>query len=189
MILDIQNDTLENFWQFAHFHPCGAILLVIGIFIILIFLCIILLYLVIVLKTISNKVNTITIGKMSFSFSDKALQSTDVESMVQRVISKNDEYRLSFESEAWNILQSKFLKDPYESWQFAAVAVSIINHNFAVELMSSKGIIYTVVICDDKGDYYFSLYSQEGEGALDESRKLSKHFTTAVEIDMFLSKH
>ena len=189
MSFDIQNYPLENFWQFAHYHPLGAVFIGIGVFIILISICFILFNLVTVLKTVSNRINTFTVGKISFSLTDKSLKSTDLESMIQHVVSTNDEYRCTFETEAWKLLESKFLKDPYKSWQYAAVAVTIVNHNFAVEMKSSKGNIFIVVMCDDKGDYYFSLYTQEGIGSLDESKRLSNRFTTAAEIDMFLSRH
>ena len=190
MRFEIQNYPLENFWQFAHYHPVYAVFFEIGLFIILIAACFILYNLVNVLKNASNRLNTFTIGKMTFTLSDKALKSADIESMIHRSVLNNDESRRLFESEAWKLLDSKFLKDPYEKSQYAAVAVTILNHQLGVEMKSSKGIVYTVVMCDDNGEYYFSLYSQNvGEDTLDESKRLSNHFFTAAEIDMFLSKH
>lgn len=189
MSFDTQNFPLENFWQFAHYHPIGAILIMVGVFIILIILCIIILNLVFVLKKVSNKLNTFTVGEMTFSLSDKSLKSAEIESMIQQALSRNDEHRRSFESEAWNLLKSGFLKDPYKDWQYAAVAVTILKHTLGVELKSAKGDVYTAVMCDDKGSYYFSLYSQEATSSLDETKRVSKHFTTAAEIDLFLNKH
>ncbi len=184
-----QNYPLENFWQFSHYHPMFAIFIIISVFIILLFLCFILLQLVNILKIVSNRVNTFTIGKNTFTLSDKSLKFTDIESVIQQAIIQSDEERRSFESEAWNLLKSKFLKDPYENYQYATAAVAILNHALGVEMKSSRGDVYMAVMCDDKDGYYFSLYSQSGVGSLDETKRISTHFHSAAEIDLFLCKH
>ena len=189
MLVESSNYPIENFWQFVHCHPLYGAFILSGIFILLIILCRILRKFVNILKTICNRLNTFSIGGISFTVSDKALKSANLDSFIQEAILKRDEKKSTFEAEAWKLLESRYLKDPYEDWQYAAVAATIHSHALVVELKSAKGVNYDAEMSEEKGNYFFNLYSQNVGNILEESKKVSNHFTSAAEIDLFLSKH